>query len=135
VLALNDAQHFVESMPVAKHLGLRFLERTESAAAVALPLRAEFLQVAGVVHGGIIATLADTAAVYLLLGGGRPERAATSIEFKLNFVRPALLEQGELLARAVLVKRGRTIALADVSVEQAGKLVAKGLFTYLFAQH
>jgi uncharacterized protein (TIGR00369 family) len=131
---LNDAQHFVESMPVAKFLGLRFLERNESQAVVALPLRAELLQVAGVVHGGILATLADTAAVYLLLGAGRPERAMTSIEFKLNFLRPALLEQGELLARAKLVKRGRTIALADVDVEQAGQLVAKGLFTYLFAE-
>jgi acyl-coenzyme A thioesterase PaaI-like protein len=57
----------------------------------------------------------------------------TSIDFTLNFLRPALLERGELLARAVLVKRGRTIALADVDVEQAGQLVAKGLFTYLFA--
>jgi uncharacterized protein (TIGR00369 family) len=121
-------------MPVARLLGMRFLERTEAEAAIALPLRAEFLQVANVVHGGILATLADTAAVYLLLGGGRPERAMTSIEFKLNFLRPALLEQGELLARATLVKRGRTIALADVDVEQAGKLVAKGLFTYLFAE-
>jgi uncharacterized protein (TIGR00369 family) len=121
-------------MPVAKLLGLRFLERTESEALVALPLRAEFLQVADVVHGGILSTLADTAAVYLLLGPGRPERAMMSIEFKLNFLRPALLEQGEILARAVLVKRGRTIALADVDVEQAGKLVAKGLFTYLFAE-
>ena len=120
-------------MPLAVELGMRFLERTEAGAAIALPLRAEFLQVADVVHGGIVATLADTAAVYLLLGGGRPERAMTSIEFKLNFLRPALLERGELLARAVLVKRGRTIALADVGVEQAGQLVAKGLFTYLFA--
>lgn len=126
-----EARTPVVAMPIASMFGFRFGARSEQEAVVALPLRAEFLQVANVVHGGVISTLADTAAVYMLIDAPAKTHM-TSIEFKLNFVRPALLERGELVARAKLVKRGRTIALADVDVEQAGELVAKGLFTYIF---
>jgi acyl-coenzyme A thioesterase PaaI-like protein len=72
--------------------------------------------------------------VWLLLGPLLPERTLTSIEFKLNFVRPALAERGELLAVAKLVRRGRTVALASVDVLQAGELIATGLFTYLVSR-
>ncbi|MCK6448139.1 MAG: PaaI family thioesterase [Planctomycetes bacterium] len=93
--------------------------------------RRELLQGHAHVHGGVLAALADTAGVWLVY----PELAhgveMTSIEFKLNFLRPATLDAGELVATAKLVKRGRTIALADVDVTQGGELVAKGLFTYL----
>lgn len=123
----------VPVMPASAWFGFQFRERHESRASVALPLRREFFQGEGRVHGGVIASLADTAAVWLLLNGVLPERTMTSIEFKLNFVRPALEERGELLAVAELVRRGRNVALAEVDVLQAGELVAKGLFTYLIS--
>jgi uncharacterized protein (TIGR00369 family) len=123
----------VARMPATTVFGFRFLERDERSARVALPLLPEFLQGEARVHGGILATLADTAAVYLLIQGLGIERTLTSIEFKLNFTRPATLERGEVVASAKVVKKGRTVALADVEVEQAGALIAKGLFTYLFA--
>lgn len=128
-----DAPHddAIANMPAARLFGFRLLERDSASARVALPLRSEFFQGQGRVHGGVIATLADTAAVWLLLRELLPERTLTSIEFKLNFVRPALAEQGELIALARPVRIGRTIALADVDVLQDGQLVAKGLFTYL----
>ena len=83
------------------------------------------------VHGGIISTLADTAAVYTLHPYLTENQSMTSIEFKMNFLSPVLIENGDLLARARLVKRGRKVALCDVEVLQKEKLVAKGLFSYL----
>jgi uncharacterized protein (TIGR00369 family) len=124
----------VAAMPAAAFFGFDFRERSAELARVALVPRPEFFQGQGRVHGGILATLADTAAVWLLLGPLLPERTLTSIEFKLNFVRPALAERGELVAVAKLVRRGRTVALASVDVLQAGELIATGLFTYLIAR-
>jgi uncharacterized protein (TIGR00369 family) len=121
----------VARMPVAELFGLRFLERGPGRARVALLPKREFLQGEGRIHGGVLATLADTAAVYLLHASLEPSREMTSIEFKLNFTRPALHERGELVATATVVRRGRTIALAEVEVAQGGELVAKGSFTYL----
>jgi uncharacterized protein (TIGR00369 family) len=60
-----------------------------------------------------------------------PGRTITSIEFKLNFVRPAVASRGELMAVARPVRIGRTVAVAEVDVLQSDELIAKGLFTYL----
>jgi acyl-coenzyme A thioesterase PaaI-like protein len=52
-------------------------------------------------------------------------------EFKLTFLRTAVLDRGVLTARATALKVGRSVATADVEIWQAGELVAKGLYTYL----
>ncbi len=98
---------------------------------MAAPVLASSLQVDGWVHGGLLATLADTAGAYLLYRSLPPDRRMTSIEFKLNFLRPAVAEAGDLNARARIVKQGRQVILCDIEVAQGGELVAKGLFTYL----
>ena len=58
----------------------------------------------------------------------------TSIEFKLNFLSPARPGGERLTARALVVRRGRRVGVCDVEVVQGDKLVAKGLFTYLFLE-
>ena len=117
--------------PVGAFFGYETRERSAHAARVVLAPRPEFLQQQGRVQGGIVAALADTAAVWMLYPSLAEGRSGTSIEFKLNFLRAATLTGGELVADAKLVKSGRTIALADVEITQGGELVAKGLFTYL----
>jgi uncharacterized protein (TIGR00369 family) len=121
----------IAAMPSSGLFDYRYGARDARRAEVALTPLPEHLQVEGVVHGGILATLADTAAVYLLMPGVASDSAMTSIEFKLNFLAPARLG-AEVVAVAVLVKRGRRVALADVELSQGGALVAKGLFTYIF---
>ena len=128
----TDPEAHLADMPVSVWFGLRYGASDDGQRAqVTLPMRRELLQVDGVVHGGILATLADTAAVHLLRPALAADERMTSIEFKLNFVRPAVESKGDLAATAQLVRRGRTILLADVDVEQAGQLVARGTFTYL----
>lgn len=118
-------------MPVNRFLKLRLVARSSRRAVVAMPLRPAYRQEGGVVHGGLVATLADTAAVYLVLPHLRRGNGMTSIEFKINFLRPALVDSGELMARSRLVKRGRRVAVCEVEVRQGGRAVARGLFTYL----
>lgn len=119
-------------MPVTGLFGFVFGDRDDARAVVSMEPAPSLLQVEHVVHGGAVSALADTAAVYLLLPGLDRGRAMTSIEFKLNFLRPVLDAKGTMLAEATTVKRGRTVAVARVDVRQAGALCATGLFTYLF---
>ncbi len=98
---------------------------------VTLEPRGELAQGYGVVQGGIVSALADAAAAACFVREPFEANAFTSIEFKINFLRPALPARGTLEARASVVRRGRRIGLAEVDVLQAGELVAKGLFTYL----
>lgn len=56
----------------------------------------------------------------------------TGVELKMNFLRPALADRGELRARSRVVQRGRRIGVCQVEVSQADRPVALGTFTYLF---
>ena len=120
-----------DQVPVNQHLGFRLIAQGEGTAEVSMEVQAEFIQETGVLHGGILTTLADTACVYALIPGLDPGRTMTSIELKLNFLRPVLAERGTVTARATRVQLGRSVGVSDVEVSQAGKPVARGLFTYL----
>lgn len=126
-----DALAQFDSVPVNRELGFRLLECSELACRVSMPARAGHAQGEGLIQGGVITALADTAAVYLLLSALAPAHTCTSIEFKLNFLNPARPMAGDLVATATAKKRGRSVAVCAVDVEQAGKLLATGLFTYM----
>ena len=119
------------AVPAMRHFAMELVSWEDGAATLTLPVSAEYHQLGGVVHGGIITTLADTAAVYAIWPGLDDDRMMTSIEFKLNFLRPVSGDAGPLRARATAVTRGRRVAVSDVEVSQADRPVARGLFTYL----
>jgi uncharacterized protein (TIGR00369 family) len=87
----------------------------------------------GVVHGGFAMALLDSAmgcAVHTTLAAGE---AYTTLETKVNFVRPITLETGRVRCDGVVVYRGGKIATAEgrVVAEQSGKLLAHGTTTCL----
>jgi uncharacterized protein (TIGR00369 family) len=96
-----------------------------------MPAREDQLQPDGVLHGGVLATLADTAAVYSILPDLPEGRSITSIDFRLDFLRPARAGDGTVTAAAETLKVGRSVATAEVRLSQAGLLVARGTFVYL----
>jgi uncharacterized protein (TIGR00369 family) len=120
------------NVPVNEHLGFKLILRTPESAIIDLEPRPELIQEAGVIHGAVLAALADTSAVYPFLPDLPVELMMTSIEFKLNFLSPALLDGGKLTAQSKVVRKGRTVGVCDVEVSQGKRLIAKGLFTYLF---
>lgn len=117
--------------PLNAHLGFALARAEREGAEVRAPADARFLQEAGVLHGGLLATLADTAAVYALLPALPAGHTLIGIELKLDFLSSARPDAGELVARARAVRAGRTLGVARVEVEQAGRALAVGLFTYL----
>ena len=87
----------------------------------------------GVVHGGLAATLLDSAmgcAVQTLLDAGE---AYTTLEVKVNYVRPMTRETGRVLAEASVVHRGGRTATAEARLvsEETGKLLAHATTTCL----
>jgi uncharacterized protein (TIGR00369 family) len=89
------------------------------------------LQHDGIVHGGVLATLADTAvamAGHTLVAAG--ERVVT-VEFKISYLRPALAEP--LVCRGRVLRPGRSITSseADIVALRDGReiLIAKALGT------
>jgi uncharacterized protein (TIGR00369 family) len=92
--------------------------------------RQAFSNPLGTVHGGIMSTLLDSAmdcAVHTSL----PEGAGyTTLELKVNFVRPVPLDGGRLLCEGTVVHLGRKVATTEGRITNAeGKLVAHGTST------
>lgn len=79
----------------------------------------------GMVHGGYVCTMLDSAlgcAVHTTLPAGV---AYTSIEIKVNYLRPVHADGGELRVRGWVTKPGRRVAFADGDVRDAsGKVLA-----------
>lgn len=84
----------------------------------------------GTVHGGFSATVLDSAmgcAVLTLLG---PNTGHTTLEFKINLVRPIFAESGELRAEAWVVHAGKRVSTAEGRLLMAdGKIAAHGSTT------
>jgi uncharacterized protein (TIGR00369 family) len=131
-----DPSPDLSRIPCNRLLGLTLRARDESGATVVMAPRPELAQEYGVVHGGFLAALADTAAVYALLPKLKSDERMTSIEFKVNFLGPGDPSGGELVAKATIVKAGRTVRVVTVDVRQEAREsgdprhVLTGLFTY-----
>lgn len=79
----------------------------------------------GTVHGGLICTLLGSAlgcATHTTLPAGT---GYTSIEIKVNFLRPVTIDSGPLLCKGRVTKPGRRVAFAEGEViDSHGKVVA-----------
>ena len=90
---------------VNRHFGFELVSRTREDATVSMTGLQNFVQEYGVIHGGVVSTLADTAAVYTFHPDLGADRGMTSIEYKMNFLRPVLPDRGKVTAHARVVRR------------------------------
>src|ERR1700752_32914 len=101
---------------------------------IALPYRADLAQQHGYLHAGVVATIADSACGYAAYTLMPPDSEVSSVEFKVNLLRPAKGKQ--FLAVAEVVKSGKTLTVvrADVfgiDAESKRELVATMLATMI----
>lgn len=120
-----------DETPINQFLGLQLLQSDSAGGKVTLPDCSRVTQEDGVVHGGILSTLADTAAVYAVIPTLAEGTSMTSIEFKMNFFRPGRSGNGPLVAQSKIIKGGRTVNVCESTVLQNDVELAKGIFTYL----
>jgi uncharacterized protein (TIGR00369 family) len=117
-----------EPPPVARLIGLEMTEVEPGRIVFELEVEERHTSPLGTVHGGILCDLADAAmgcAHASLLEDGE---SFTTLELKMNFVKPVWA--GRLVAEAKVVKAGRTIGLVDCRVtDESGSLVAYGTST------
>jgi acyl-CoA thioesterase len=130
---LSPAQirRMLRDMPFNTLLGIRVSEIHPDGITIECVIRPEMWNSMGVVHGGITATLADAAVGIALMQRSGAEQPATTVELKVNYLRPA--GTGKLRARSHLLRSGSTLAVgrADITDEKAN-LVATALVTYLY---
>jgi uncharacterized protein (TIGR00369 family) len=118
--------------PVAALVGLRVTEASEGRVAGVLDPAEYQYNPLGSVHGGVLTTLMDSVmscAVHTLLPAGV---GYSTVEVKVNFVRPVHADTGTLRCEGSVVHAGSRIATAECRVtDSAGRLYAHGVNTCL----
>lgn len=118
--------------PICGALDFIMTEAEEGAVVFEGVPRAAFDNPLGAVHGGWAATLLDSAmacAVHSTLKAGF---AYTTVEMKLNYVRPIVEATGKVRCEGKIVSLGRTLATSEGRLLDArGKLLAHGTETCL----
>ena len=126
---LEKVRKATNSSPYYRLLGMKTTEITEGESWIQMHFREDLTHPYGIVHGGAIASLADSAVAMALIGLVKPKDRITTIEFKINFFVP--VSKGELKAHAKIIHKGSKTAVGDVDVINGqGKLVAKVIATY-----
>jgi len=104
-------------------LGMRLLELGQGYVRGELPVRDSLKQPYGVLHGGAIATFADS---LVATGTGRflgAGQTMTTIEFKVNFMVP--VKDGTVRGEATALHRGRRTMVWEVRItDREDRLVA-----------
>lgn len=100
MISPTDLNAAFQSVPVNRYLKLELLERSASTCRISGDILAEYTQEHGVVHGAIVSAIADTSAVRLFHPDFEPGRSMASIEFNVNFLAPAFLDRGPLVAES-----------------------------------
>jgi len=90
----------------------------------------KFYNAIGCIHGGYISTLLDSAMACAIQTKLPSSTAYTTLELKVNFIRPVLLQTGDIYAKGKLIHCGRTVATAEGKLyDSQGKLYAFGTTT------
>ena len=118
--------------PLAMLMNFELVEVGEGHATFAVQPAEYHYNPIGVVHGGLAATLLDSAmgcAVHSTLPAGS---GYTTLEIKVNFIRAMTSETGRIRCEAKVVHTGARTATAEGRViDEAGKLYAHGTTTCL----
>lgn len=117
-----------EAMPFAALLGFEAVEGGPGGVTLRGTWSEERCTAAGVLHGGYLMALADSAAATLAFLNLPPGTATSTIEAKTNFL--AAVREGAVTARSELVHKGRTTMVVQTDVtDDAGRLVSRTLQT------
>ena len=118
-----------EKSPYYRLLNIDIEEVRDNYARLSTEIEDKHIQFQGAVHGGVIASLADSVAAWAVYGSTDQEGIPVTLEMKINFLKP--VQSGRLVAEARNVHKGSRIFVGDVDIKnEKDELVAKSLVTY-----
>jgi uncharacterized protein (TIGR00369 family) len=104
--------------------GMEVVEASAGEVTVAMEVLDRHLNLQGLVHGGMLAILADTACGLSIRSAMESGRLHVTTDIDIHYLAPA--RPGRLFGRGKAIRVGRSLAFAEASIEDAeGKLLAR----------
>lgn len=127
---LKRVQKALGTVPFARLLGIELEDITSGTATLGIDVRKEVTQNHGVVHGGAIASLIDTATAFAIISLLAPKEKVTTVDLTICYLRP--VTKGRLRATAKVLRAGRRLFVVSADVfDKQGTLVSTALSTYI----
>lgn len=127
---LRRVQKALGTVPFAQLLAIELEDIASGTATLAVKVRKELTQNHGVVHGGAIASLIDTATAFAIISVLPQREKVTTVDLTISYLRP--VTAGQLKAVAKVVRAGRRLFAVSADVfDSEGKLIATALSTYI----
>ena len=120
----------LEKVPFARLIGIELEDVQAGIATLAFNVREELKQNHGVVHGGAVASLIDSATAFAVISVLPPDERATTADLTISFLRP--LTKGRARCAAKVLRAGRRLIVVSAELsDDAGNLTATALTTYI----
>ncbi|MCL1633404.1 PaaI family thioesterase [Luteimonas sp. SX5] len=127
---LQALQDSVRDASYPRLIGMTLAAIDFDSCRIELELGERHMQPFGIVHGGVLATLIDTATFWAGFMRLPDDAGLVNVDLKLNYLKAAA--RGRLCAEGRCLRAGRQISYAEASVlDEAGELVAHGTSTLM----
>ena len=127
---IKRAHKALGDVPYADLLGIEIDSLAPGSATLGIRVRKKFTQNHGVVHGGAIASLIDSATAFAIITLLTPPERVTTVDLTISYLRP--VTKGRLTCTANVLRAGRRILAVSANVfDNEQKLVATALSTYI----
>ena len=100
--------------PFDEFLGFQYKRLDDGQVQIIMPVQELFINSAGVIHGGIISSLADVALSNLLPANEDGIQQAVTVDLNVTFMKPAVGTY--LMAIAKIEKQGKTLIHTECSI-------------------
>jgi acyl-CoA thioesterase len=116
-------------VPYVGLLGFEFVRAERGAATFALHVRQELTRMGGILHGGAVVSLLDTAAAFAVHTVIGADARTVTVDLTVHFLRPA--SAGRVEATARVLRRGRRVCIISAEARDArAEIVATSTMTY-----
>lgn len=120
----------LDSVPFARFLGIELDEIDAGVATLSFEIKPELKQNHGVVHGGAIASLIDSATAFAIISLLPTDEHATTVDLTISYLRP--LTEGRAKAVARVIRSGKRLIVVSAELfDDNGTLAATALSTYI----
>ena len=109
---LEQIRKVANHSPYYQLLGMEIMEIKEGESKIQMPFKQGLTHPYRIVHGGAIASLADSSVAMALISLVEPKDRIATIEFKINFFAP--VSKGNLEAQAKIIHKGSKTAVGEV---------------------
>jgi uncharacterized protein (TIGR00369 family) len=120
----------LNSSPMYRHMRMEVQDAGEGRSRITLKATEQMHTLYGMLHGGVAATILDTACSIALGTLLEPGEISVTVDLRVNYI--SNLKEGTLACEGRVIHRGKQTGVSDAEVrDEAGNLVAVGMCTHL----